>query len=80
MSRAACSGDMNPPNLTGEVGLLSPAFVKYMLYPGKVARISPRGVGAARWAGRVQLEQDVDLSIHPVTQQSGFIWQVEGNS
>lgn len=71
---------MNPANLTGEVGLLSPAFVQYMLHTGKGARISPRAVGAAGWAGRVQLEQDVDLSIHQVTQQNGFIWQVEGNS
>lgn len=31
ISRAACSGAMNPPNLTGEVGLLSPAFAKYRL-------------------------------------------------
>lgn len=63
ISRVACSGVMNPPNLTGEVGFLSPAFAKYILYAGKGARISPVGAGAAGWAGRVQVEQEGDPSI-----------------
>lgn len=51
-----------------------------MLYAGKGARISPVGVGAAGWAGRVQLEQKVDqASLRDVTPQNGFIWQVESH-
>lgn len=63
ISRVACSGAMNPPNLTGEFGFLSPAFAKCVLYAGKGARISLVGVGAAGCAGRVWLEPKVDLSI-----------------
>lgn len=80
ISRAACSGATNPPSLAGGVGLCSPAFAKQMLYAGKGARISPVGAGAAGWAGRVQLEQEVDQeSLKDVTQQNGFIWQVESH-